>query len=127
PADVRAAGQRGDLGPLARELLRVVLAEVGRAGRRGLEHGARRVPLADRDDRDVTGGAPGALACGVDARTDLTPALGDRHAGVPAVKRADGAPTDASAARTSTSGSPMTLVTEPRTSRTSAAPIPCTA
>src|SRR5690606_13055372 len=92
PADVRAAGQRGDRGPLARELLRVVLAEVGRAGRRGLEHGARRVPLADGDDRDVTGVAPGALARGVDARTDLTPALGDRHAGVPAVKRADGAP-----------------------------------
>ena len=78
-ADEMPAG-RGEIaarGPLVDELLRVVLAEVGRTGRDGFEHRRRRMPLRHRDDRDVAGRAARALAGGVDARANLTPAIGD--------------------------------------------------
>src|SRR5439155_18180276 len=79
--------RRGELGVLGGELLRVVLAEVGRARGARLADRRGRVGLGHRDDRDVTGEPTGALAYRGDARGDIAPALGDGHAGNPAVNR----------------------------------------
>ena len=81
------------LGALVGELLRVVLAEVGRARRRRLADRGRRVRLRHRDDRDLGRRAARALARRVDARAHRAPALGDRgHGRVRSRRRAGGEP-----------------------------------
>jgi len=103
-------GRPADRRDLRRRLLHVVLADVGGAGvqRRGDRRGG--LGLADDDDRDGSGGAPGAVRRGVDAVAHLSPVAGN----VDHDPACDGArPTGRrrrSRAATSSMGRPTTLL-----------------
>jgi hypothetical protein len=84
--------------------------------------------LDDGDQRDLVGAAAGGDARGVDRGAGGAPARGEvGHAACPWARRTGAAPVARNSATTSASGSPAMLVIEPRTPRTSAPPMPCTA